>query len=64
MRDDTDKHRSQSATTLASLDTLHDKARGGYVWGQRVVFLVLVPPTISIPVGVVFSQPAPERRAW
>jgi hypothetical protein len=28
------------------------------------VLLVLVPPTISLPVGVVFSQPAPERSAW
>jgi len=28
------------------------------------VFLVLVTPKISIPVGVVFYQPAPELRAW
>src|SRR5262249_13812802 len=48
----------------ASLYKLRDKARGGYLWGQSLVLLVLVTPKISLPVGVVFSQPAPERRAW
>src|SRR5438105_12677161 len=34
------------------------------VWGQSLVFLVLVTPTISIPVGFAFYQPAPELSAW
>jgi hypothetical protein len=62
--DDTDNQRSQSAKTRAHLDTLRDKERGGSLWGHSLVLLVLVTPTISIPVGVVFSQPAPELRAW
>jgi len=62
--DDTDNPRSKSAKALAHLSTLRDKESGGSLWGQSLVFLVLVPPTISIPVGVVFSQPAPELRAW
>jgi len=62
--DDTDNQRAKSAKTLAHLDKRRDQERGGSLWGQRLVFLVLVTPTISLPVGVVFSQPAPELRAW
>ena len=62
--DDTDNQRSKSAKTLAHLYKLRDKESGGYIWGQSLVFLLLVTPTISIPVGFVFSQPAPELSAW
>jgi hypothetical protein len=62
--DDTDNPRSKSAQTLAYLYKLRDKASGGYLWGQSLVFLCLVTPKISIPVGVVFYQPAPELSAW
>src|SRR5439155_18920491 len=62
--DDTDNQRSKSAKTLAHLYKLRDKESGGYLWGQSLVFLVLVTPKISIPVGVVFYQPAPELSAW
>src|SRR6267142_3021621 len=62
--DDTDNPRSKSAKALAYLSKLRDKASGGYLWGQSLVFLVLVTPKISMPVGVVFYQPAPELSAW
>jgi hypothetical protein len=62
--DATDNPRSQSAPALAYLYKLRDQASGGYLWGQSLVLLVLVPPQLSIPVGVVVSQPAPERSAW
>jgi hypothetical protein len=62
--DDTDNQRSKSAKTLAHLYKLRDKESGGYIWGQSLVFLVLVTPKISIPVGFVFYQPAPELSAW
>ena len=62
--DDTDNKRSKAAHTLAHLYKLHDKESGGYVWGQSLVFLVLVTPKISIPVGFAFYQPAPELSAW
>jgi len=48
--DDTDNPRSQSAKALAYLYKLRDKDSGGYLWGQSLVFLVLVTPKISIPV--------------
>src|SRR5437879_1801761 len=62
--DDTDNQRSKAAKTLAHLYKLREKESGGSLWGQRLVFLVLVTPNISIPVGFVFDQPAPELRAW
>ena len=62
--DDTDNPRSKSAKALAHLSKLRDKESGGSLWGQRLVFLVLVTPNISLPVGGVFSQPAPELSAW
>ena len=62
--DDTDNQRSKSAKKLAYLYKLRDKESGGYVWGQSLVFLLLVTPKISIPVGFVFYQPAPELSAW
>jgi hypothetical protein len=62
--DDTDNKRSKSAQTLAHLYKLRDKESGGYVWGQSLVFLVLVTPKISLPVGLAFYQPAPELSAW
>ena len=62
--DDPDHPRSKSAKALAHLHKLRDKDSGGYLWGQSLVFLILVTPKISLPVGVVFSQPAPELSAW
>src|SRR5262250_1909312 len=62
--DDTDTPRSKSAKALAYLYKLRDKESGRYLWGQSLIFLVLVTPKISIPVGVAFYQPAPELSAW
>ena len=62
--DDTDNPRSKSAHALAHLYKFRDKESGGYLWGQSLVFLVLVTPKISIPVGFAFYQPAPELSAW
>jgi hypothetical protein len=62
--DDTDNPRSKSARTLAHLYKLRDKDSGGYLWGQSLVFLVLVTPKVSIPVGFTFYQPAPALSAW
>ena len=62
--DDTDNPRSKSANKLAYLYKLRDKESGGYVWGQSLLFLLLVTPKLSIPVGFVFYQPDPELSAW
>src|SRR5215475_1213398 len=62
--DDSDHKRSKSANTLAYLYKLRDKESGGYVWGQSLVFLLVVTPDITLPVGFTFYQPAPELSAW
>jgi hypothetical protein len=62
--DDTDNQRSKSAKTLAHLYKLRDKESGGYVWGQSLLFLLVVTPAITIPAGFTFYQPAPELSAW
>jgi DDE superfamily endonuclease len=62
--DDTDNKRAKLAKTLAHLYKLRDKESGGYLWGQSLVFLLLVTPTITIPVGFTFYKPAPELSAW
>src|SRR5713101_4639041 len=62
--DDTDNPRSKAAKKLAHLYKLRDKESGGYIWGQSLVFLLLVTPKISMPVGFAFYQPAPELSAW
>ena len=62
--DDTDNKRSKSAKTLAHLYKLRDKESGGYVWGQSLLFLLVVTPVITLPVGFTFYQPAPELSAW
>jgi hypothetical protein len=62
--DDTDKRRSKTATTLAHLYKLRDQESGGSSWGQSLVLLLLVTPTITLPMGVAFYQPAPELSAW
>lgn len=62
--DDTDNPRSKAAKKLAYLYKLRDKESGGYIWGQSLVFLLLVTPKISLPVGFVFYQPDPELSTW
>src|SRR2546425_8665517 len=62
--DDTENARSKAAKKLAYLSKLRDKASGGYLWGHSLVFLFLVTPKISLPVGFVFYQPDPELSAW
>ena len=59
-----DNPRSQAAQALAPRDTRRAKDSGGSRWGHSLVWLGVVTPKLSIPVGVVFSQPAPALRAW
>ncbi|KJU84506.1 Transposase, IS4-like domain protein [Candidatus Magnetobacterium bavaricum] len=41
-----------------------DKETGGYIIGQNIVFIVLVTPKITIPVGFEFYVPDPEMTKW
>jgi hypothetical protein len=62
--DDSDNNRSKNTKNIWHVHKLKDKASGGYIMGQGLVFMVLVTPTITIPVGVEFYMPDPEYTAW
>jgi hypothetical protein len=62
--DETDHQRCTSANTRAHLDQRRDQASGGSVWGPSRRLLLVVTPTITLPVGLTFYQPAPALRAW
>lgn len=62
--DETDKKRSKSAKFIYNLHKIKDKASGGYINGQKLVFLYLVADIVSIPVGFEFYRPDPELKKW
>jgi hypothetical protein len=62
--DDSDNPRSKNTTRLYKTHRLKHKPSGGTVNGQSFVFLVLVTPLISIPVGGEFYMPDPAVTAW
>lgn len=62
--DDTNKKRSKSTKKIANVHRLKDRNSGGSIMGQSIVFLILVTPKITIPVGFKFYMPAPELTAW
>jgi len=62
--DDSDNNRSKNTKKIWHVHKLKDKASGGYIMGQGIVFMILVTPEISIPVGVEFYMPDPEYTEW
>ena len=61
--DDTDKRRSKSTKKIYNVHKIKDKPSGGYIMGQSLVFLVLVTPKITIPIGFSFHMPDQIGRA-
>lgn len=62
--DDTDKQRSKVTKKIAYVHKLKDKKTGGFIQGQSIVFLVLITPKITFPVGFAFYMPDPALTAW
>ena len=62
--DDTHKKRAKKTTKIAKAHKIKDKATGGYINGQELVFLALVTSTVTIPVGFRFYQPDPKLSEW
>lgn len=62
--DDTQKKRSKNAKKIACIHKLKDASTGGFIMGQSIVFLLLVTPLITIPVGFAFFMPDPEMTEW
>jgi len=62
--DDTDRPRSKSTPRLYQVHRFKDKLSGGTRKGQCLVVLLLVTPTVTLPVGVEFYMPDPALTAW
>jgi len=62
--DDSDHRRAKRTTRIHRAHKIYDKKTGGYFNGQALVFLVLVTPQISVPVGFRFAAPDPRQVAW
>ena len=62
--DDSGKKRSKVTKRIPFVHYYKDKEGTGCVRGQETIFLVLVTPLITIPVGYAFYQPDPEYTAW
>lgn len=62
--DDSGKKRSKSVRKIARVHKIKDKSTGGFFIGQTIVFLVLVTPQITFPVGFAFHEPDPELSKW
>jgi hypothetical protein len=62
--DDTDKRRCKITRRIFKAHKVKDKKSGGYMNGQEIIFLFLVTPVVSIPVGFEFYMPDPALTAW
>lgn len=62
--DDSNRARSKNTTNLHKMHKLKDKKTSGYVMGQNLVFLVLVTPKLTVPVGFAFYEPDSAKKAW
>jgi hypothetical protein len=62
--DDTDKRRCKVTRRIFKAHKVKDKKSGGYMNGQEIVFLFLVTPVVSIPVGFEFYMPDPALTVW
>jgi len=62
--DDSEKKRAKSTKRIFKAHKIKDKKSGGYINGQSILILLLVTPSISIPVGFAFYMPDPQLSAW
>ena len=62
--DDSDRRRAKRTTRIHRAHKVYDKKTGGYFNGQALVFLVLITPTVTLPVGFRFACPDPKQVAW
>tara|TARA_X000001036_G_scaffold435332_1_gene476378 strand:- start:82 stop:1530 length:1449 start_codon:yes stop_codon:yes gene_type:complete len=62
--DDTDNKRSKKTTAIHKAHKIKDKASGGFINGQELLFLLLITDKLTIPVGFCFYQPDPDFSEW
>ena len=62
--DDSDRSRSKNTKKIWGVQKTVLKGTGGFHSAQNIVFLILVTPEITIPVGAKFYRPDPVLREW
>jgi hypothetical protein len=62
--DDSDQRRAKRTRRIHRAHTVDDKKTGGDFNGQERVFLVLITPTVTLPVGFRVACPDPKPVAW
>lgn len=62
--DDSDKKRSKNTTRIFFNYKVYDKSTDGYFNGQTIVFLLLITPEVTVPVGFAFYRPDPQLALW
>ena len=62
--DDSDKKRSKCTTKIFGVHKIKDKSTGGFCMGQGLVFLVLITPKLTFPIGYAFHIPDPKISEW
>jgi hypothetical protein len=62
--DDSDRQRAKQTKRIFAAHKIFDKKTGGWFNGQSVVFLLLVTPKVTFPVGFRFYQPDPAAVEW
>ena len=62
--DDSDHRRAKKTSKIHAAHKIFDKKTGGYFNGQCIVFLLLVTPIVTLPVGFWFYRPDPKQIAW
>jgi len=62
--DDSDHRRAKTTRRIHAAHKIYDKKTGGYFNGQCIVFLLLVTPVVTLPIGFGFYRPDPKQTAW
>jgi hypothetical protein len=62
--DDSDHRRCKRTRRIWKAHKVFDKKTGGHFNGQTLVFLVLVTPKLTVPVGFRFHRPDPKHVEW
>ena len=62
--DDSEKKRSENTKRISEVRKMKDKKTDGFIMGQSTVFLILITPIVTIPVGFMFYMPDPKLTEW
>jgi hypothetical protein len=62
--DDTFRPRSKIIKCIFAVFKTIDKKTGGYFLAQNIIFIAIVTPVFTLPIGFYFYRPDPEHTKW